>query len=98
MAAYLLAEALVSDSAAYASYRQLEQAAVAAHHGRYLVCDGASEVLEGNWSCPEKLVVIEFASVEQVKTFYNSVHYEAARVARKDAVSMSLLVVQGLPL
>ena len=98
MAAYLLAEARVSDSAAFEKYRRLEQAAVAAHHGSYLVCDGAGEVLEGNWSPPDKLVVVEFASVEQAKKFYNSVEYEAARVARKDAAGMSVLVVQGLPL
>ena len=55
-------------------------------------------MLEGAWSKPERLVIIEFDSVEQAQAFYNSSEYLVAREARKEAAEMNILVVQGLPL
>jgi uncharacterized protein (DUF1330 family) len=96
MAAYLLAEASVTDPVAYETYKQLAQTAIAQYGGRYLVRGGASEVLEGGWSKPPRLVIVEFESVEQAKRFYDSPEYRAARDVRKDAASMNMLVVQGV--
>ncbi len=96
MAAYLLAEASVTDPVAYETYKQLAQTAIAQYGGRYLVRGGASEVLEGGWSKPRRLVVVEFESVEQAKKFYDSPEYRAARAARKEAADMNMLVVQGV--
>ena len=98
MAAYLLVEAKVSDPVAYESYKKLAELAINKHQGRYLARGGPVEVLEGNWLKPERLVVVEFDSVEQAKAFYNSSEYRAARDARKDAASMNMLLVQGLPI
>ncbi|MFZ4537460.1 DUF1330 domain-containing protein [Propionivibrio sp.] len=95
MAAYLLLEAKVSDLVAFETYRKLEKLSLAKYQGRYLAGGGTAEVLEGNWSKPEHLVVAEFDSVEQAKKFYNSPEYGAAREARKDAATMNLLVVPG---
>jgi len=96
MAAYLLAEASVTDPVAYETYKQLAQTAIAQYGGRYLVRGGASEVLEGGWSKPPRLVIVEFESAEQAKRFYDSPEYRAARDVRKDAASMNMLVVQGV--
>lgn len=98
MVAYLLVEAKVSDRLAYETYKKLAEAAITKYQGRYLARGGRVEVLEGNWAKPERLVVVEFDSVEQAKKFYNSPEYGAAREARKEAASMNMLVVQGLPL
>jgi uncharacterized protein (DUF1330 family) len=96
MAAYLLAEASVTDPVAYETYKQLAQTAIAQYGGSYLVRGGASEVLEGAWSKPPRLVIVEFESVEQAKKFYESPEYRAARAARKEAADMNMLVVQGI--
>jgi uncharacterized protein (DUF1330 family) len=98
MAAYLLVESKVTDPKAYETYKKLAQQAIALHGGRYLVRGGDAEVLEGSWKKPERLVVVEFESVEKAKAFYNSPEYQAAREARQDAASMNMLVVDGLPL
>jgi uncharacterized protein (DUF1330 family) len=95
---YIVVEAKVTDPVAYDAYRQLAQAAIAAYGGRYLVRGGAAEVLEGPWAVPQRLVIVEFDSVEQAKKFYDSPEYLAARAARKDAATMNLLVVEGLSL
>lgn len=98
MSAYLLLEAKISDPVAYQSYEALAQLAIDTYHGKPRACGGHVEVLEGLWTPPERLVVIEFDSAVQAKTFYNSPEYRTARAACKDAASMNILVVQGLPL
>jgi len=95
---YLVIEAKVTDPLAYESYKKLAAPAVAQYGGRYLARGGNVEVLEGAWSRPERLVIVEFDSVEQAKKFYDSPEYRAAREARKDAASMNMLVVEGLQL
>jgi len=97
MAAYLLAEAKVTDPVVYETYKQLAQAAIAKHGGRYCARGGRSEVLEGGWSKPGRLVIVEFDSLEQVKKFYHSPEYQEAKTLRKDAAEMNILVVEGLP-
>lgn len=94
--AYLLAEAKVTDPAAYDTYKQLAQVAIAQYGGEYLVRGGTGEVLEGEWKAVPRLVIVQFPSVDQAKKFYDSPEYRAAREARKDAAGMNMLVVQGL--
>ena len=98
MAAYLLAEARVGDAVAYETYKVLAQAAIARYGGRYLVRGGRSEGLEGDWTPPQRLVIVAFDSLEQAKRFYDSPEYQAARVARQGVAEMNMLVVEGLPL
>jgi len=98
MAAYLLVEAKLSDPLAYETYKQLAQAAIAQYGGRYLVRGGHAEVLEGDWSKPERLLIVEFDSLEQARKFYHSPEYQAAIAARRDAAKMSILLVEGLPI
>ena len=98
MVAYLLAEATVSDPLAYESYQTLAQAAIAQYGGRYRARGGRVEVLEGGWTKPECLVIVEFDSLEQAKRFHDSPEYQAARAACRGAAEMNLLVVEGLPL
>ena len=44
----------------------------------------------------QRLVVVEFDSVERAKQFYDSPEYRAAREARAGAADMNILVVEGL--
>lgn len=96
MSAYLIVEVKVIDPVAYEQYKALAQAAIARHGGRYLVRGGPLEVLEGKSPTSPRLVVVEFDSVEQAKTFYDSPDYRAARAARAGAAEMNMLVVAGV--
>ncbi len=93
---YLIAEAKVTDAAAYAGYKPLAAAAIAQYGGRYLVRGGEITQLEGQWTGAPRLVIVEFDSVEQARKFYDSPEYRAAREARADAADMNMLVVEGI--
>lgn len=94
MTAYVIAKIEVTDPAAYESYKVLSTRAVLESGGRFLVRGGNAQVLEGDWEAP-RLVVIEFASVELAKSFYDGEAYRAARLARAKAAKMQLAVVEG---
>lgn len=93
---YLVVESKVTDPVAYETYKQLAQAAIAQYGGRYLVRGGKAEVLEGPWTAPQRLVIVEFDSVERAKQFYDSPGYRAAREVRAGAADMNMIVVEGL--
>ena len=92
--AYLIVDAKSSDPQAMQRYRDLAQVAVAHYGGRYLVRGGAFQVLEGDWQ-PQRLVVVEFPSLEQGSKFYASPEYLAARAARAGVSSFDMLLVEA---
>jgi uncharacterized protein (DUF1330 family) len=95
MAAYLIADIEVIDSAGFAEYQQKVSATIAAYGGRYLVRGGATEVIEGSWS-PKRSVVLEFPSMAQLKTWYASPEYRPLIAIRERTTRSNLVVVEGI--
>jgi len=93
---YIVAEVKVHDADAMARYRLMSQAAVEQYGGRFLVRGGAAEILEGKWTPPQRMVVVEFDTVDQAKRFYDSAEYQAARKVRQNAAEMNMLVIAGV--
>ena len=94
MTAYVIARVNVTDPDQYAKYRAATPGAVAAHDGRFIVRGGDMETLEG----PEetnRVVVIEFESMEKAREFYNGEIYTAAKELRKDAAEGQFILVDG---
>lgn len=95
MAAYILVDGKVTDPVKYEDYKRLAHACVQSHGGRYLVRGGKAEVLEGSWA-PNRVVVLEFPTLEQARAFYDSADYAAARAARGGAAQMNMVMVGGV--
>jgi uncharacterized protein (DUF1330 family) len=92
MAAYVLVEVRVTNPEPYAAYRDLAGASVARHGGRFLVRGGAVSPLEGDWQ-PQRLVVIEFPSVDAAKAWYLSEDYQhALKIRLANSVGKALIV------
>ncbi len=96
MAAYVIADIEIIDSAGFAEYQQKVPATIAAYGGRYLVRGGANEVLEGGWS-PRRCVVLEFPSMAQLKTWYASPEYRPLIAIRTRTTQSNLIVTEGIP-
>lgn len=95
MSAYVIAEVDVTDPAAYKEYRELVGATVEKYGGRFLVRGGKVESKEGGWE-PPRLVIVEFASVEQANAWYHSPEYAPALAIRIKATKSRLIIVEGL--
>ena len=94
MVAYIIVDSEILDPAKYEEYKKLTPQAIAKHGGRFLVRGGQSVVLEGDWR-PNRVVVIEFPTLEAARNFYTSVEYTAARRARAGAARMNMIAVDG---
>jgi uncharacterized protein (DUF1330 family) len=91
---YLYAEFEVTDAAEFEQYRVRVAAVSAAFGGRYLVRRAEPVVLDGKWS-PKRLVIIEFASPEQVRAFYDSQEYQAILPHRLRSTKGHVLLLTG---
>jgi len=94
--AYVVVETKITDAEKASRYRPLSGASVERHGGRFLVRGGAISVFEGSWH-PERVVVIEFPSVEKAREWYESEDYRVARQVRDGAGEWRIVVVEGTP-
>ncbi len=94
MACYLIANITVTDPEQYEVYREQMLPVVAHYGGRYLVRAGAVHWLEGDLSL-DRLVVIEFDSLEQARSFYDSPEYAPLLKLRKETTDSALALVEG---
>jgi uncharacterized protein (DUF1330 family) len=90
---YVIARVTVTNPEAYAEYAKGATEAIRQYGGRPLVRGGAHEALEGD--ARPRNVVIEFDSVEQARTYYNSPEYQAAKAKREGACEAEFVLVEG---
>jgi uncharacterized protein (DUF1330 family) len=94
MPAYVIMDVRISDNARYEEYKRQAGPTVEMFGGKYLARGGRLETLEGTWK-PSRLVILEFPSIEQAKSWLNSPLYgEAKRIRQKAAVS-NMVVIEG---
>jgi uncharacterized protein (DUF1330 family) len=95
MAAYVILDITVNDPAKYEDYKKLAPPAIEAYGGKYLVRGGSMEILEGDWK-PNRVVILEFQSIEMAKNWINSPEYSDARALRHQTATSHAIVVDGL--
>ena len=94
MPGYVIFDIRITDPDAYGPYRERAGATVEAYGGRYVVRGGAHEVIEGDWD-PERVVVVEFPSVERAREWYHSAEYQEIAPMRQRASESKGLIVEG---
>ena len=95
MAAYLIARVTVTDMEQYQAYMKLTPAIIEKFGGKFIARGSNVVTLEG----PEetnRVVLVEFPSVEQAQAFYNSEEYQHAISLRKDAADAQFIVLDGV--
>ncbi len=95
MSAYIIVEVSITDPKEYEEYKKLTPAAIAAYDGKFIVRGAEAETLEGDWN-PERIVVLEFPSVDRAKEWWNSDLYTTAKLIRQRAAKTKMIVIQGL--
>lgn len=95
MSVYMIVEIKVEDEWLYAEYVEKVRAIVEKHGGRYLVRGGVVTPLSGGWN-PERVIVIEFESAEQVRRCFSSPAYVELAPLREQSTVSRAIVVDGV--
>jgi uncharacterized protein (DUF1330 family) len=93
--AFVVVDVERTDLERAARYSEMSGPSVERHGGRFLARGGALRVLEGNWQ-PERLVVIEFTSIDAAQAWYDSDDYREACALREGAGTWRMVVVNGV--
>lgn len=95
MSAYVIVDIEVTDPIEYEEYKQLAPATVAAYGGKYLARGGQVEILEGSW-LPNRLVILEFESMERAKAWLDSPEYGPVKTLRHRAAHSNMVLIAGV--
>lgn len=95
MTAYVIVDIEVTDPEGYKDYVKIAPATVQLYGGRYIARGGANETLEGDWRA-NRMVILEFPSTEQAKTWLNSPEYAPARALRHKYARTNMVLVEGV--
>ncbi len=94
MHAYVIVEVSIHDNKEYENYKKLTPAAIKAFGGRFVIRGGRTITLEGDWK-PERIVVLEFPSVERANEWWHSEIYTKAKIIRQRAAETKMIIVEG---
>ena len=94
MAVYLIIDLTVIDQDVYEEYLERVPAVMEQYGGRYLVRTGEVATLAGDWQ-PERIVVVEFDSSDQVHEFYASPEFLELAPLRDQSTSSRIILVEG---
>ncbi len=95
MAVYAVVNIRITDPDRYAEYREQAPPTIARYGGKYLARGGKTEVLEGEWT-PQRLVILEFESMERFHEWYNSPEYAPLKRLRGETTLSDFVVIEGL--
>ncbi len=95
MVAYVIVDIRVTNPAKFEEYKKLVPASVAAFGGKYVARGGRVQMLEGGWD-PERLVILEFPTLERAKEWWASEQYREAKEMRKSSARSRMIVVESI--
>ena len=95
MPAYFIVDNEVTDPAGFEEYRKQVPSTLEQYGGKILVRGGQMQTLEGDWR-PKRLVVTEFASIEQARRWYDSEVYRPLKALRQRSAKGSIVLVEGV--
>jgi len=91
---YMVIEIQVLDPALYSEYATRVPHIVAKHGGHYLVRGGKVTPVSGTWN-PERIILIEFPSMDSLQTCFHSAEYLEIAPFRERSTLGKSIVVEG---
>lgn len=95
MPGYVVLSVEVLDAERYNDYARMGPPTVTQYGGRYLVRGGPVEIRSGSWE-PKRLVILEFPSVQQARTWWDSPEYAPAKALREACAVSDVVIVEGV--
>jgi uncharacterized protein (DUF1330 family) len=94
MAGYLIVDVEIVDPTGYDEYRAIAPEILRRYDGKVIVRGGRSESVEGGWA-PKRLVVVQFPSYEQARSFYYSAGYQKVLPKRLSSARCRGILIEG---
>ncbi len=94
MTAYVVARVKVTDPEQYSRYTARTPDCIASFGGRFIARGGEPVTLEGP-EFRDRMVIIEFPSLERAKAFYNSPEYTEIKALRANAAVGEFIAIDG---
>jgi len=79
----------------YGEYIRQVPKIVEQYGGKYLARGGNVAVISGDWH-PERIVLIEFGSMEKFQSWWRSPEYQAVAPLREQGAKVNAVVVEGV--
>ena len=95
MPAYAIIEISVHNTKEHETYKSMTPPSIAAYNGKFIVRGGKTISLEGDWN-PERVVVLEFPTMELAKEWWNSEQYAIPKSIRQQSAKTKLILVEGV--
>ena len=95
MPAYVIVDVEITDANLYGQFIEQVTATVEAHGGKFVVRGGAFETILGDWT-PRRLAIVEFGSLQQVRTWLGSPEYTALDDIRSRSSNINMVIVEGV--
>ena len=92
---YMIIEIEIKDNESYSKYFKKVPSIVKKYGGRYLARGGEITSIAGNWN-PERIIVIEFESMERLRECFQSAEYSEIAPLRKKSTTSKAIVVSGI--
>jgi uncharacterized protein (DUF1330 family) len=95
MPAYMIVETKTKDPEKYAQYVSKVPKIAAHYGGRYLARTSKVEPLSGGWK-PERLIILEFPSVDNIHRWLDSAEYRAIAPLREAGAETRAVILDGV--
>jgi uncharacterized protein (DUF1330 family) len=94
MPAYIIVEVEIHNPAEYEDYKKLTPPSLVNYQGKFIVRGGKMETLEGDWN-PQRIVVLEFPTLELAKSWWASEEYAPAKTLRHRTAKSKMIAIEG---
>jgi uncharacterized protein (DUF1330 family) len=92
---YFLIEISIKNKDIYSEYLEKVKPIIEKYKGKYLARGGEITSFSKNWN-PERIVIIEFPTIEMLKRCLNSVEYKKISYLRENSTVSKAIVVEGI--
>jgi uncharacterized protein (DUF1330 family) len=93
--AFVIIDLSIHNKEGIVEYQKLAPLTITAFDGKFVARGGQTTTLEGDWK-PERMVIIEFPSVERANEWWNSEMYSKAKLIRQKTANTKMIIVEGI--
>ena len=95
MSAYVITDVEITDARLYGQFVERVTGTIETHGGKFVARGGEIEVRQGDWT-PERLAILEFDNLQQIRAWLESPEYTALDDIRSRSSNINMVIVEGL--